>query len=271
MVLALAATFGGQPGVQAWAADHRVSLEARVGTKTEPLKTGVIWRVYRAVNGKSGEVLVGVAEAQGGPARFDLPSGSYYLHASYGRAVRTERLIVEGDTHRAVVLGAGALMLDATAGGQAIAPDLLRFDIYEHRRRDDGKRRIVAFNVRPSEVTRLNAGTYHVLSRYGRLRTEVRADLVVRSGETTRAVMQHRGAEVRLKLASAPGGIPIANTAWSIFSEQGEKLYESARNAPRIVLPEGGYEAVARNGETTLKRSFAVRPGTPVDLELLLP
>lgn len=248
---------------------HRVQLEARMTAKAPPLAEGVRWRVYREA--LPGGELEQIKRIDGGAATIELPTGSYYLHAGFGQAGRTVRLDVDGDTLRSIVLGAGGLMLDATSGGKPIAPDLLRFDVYEHAEDAKGNRRIVAFNVEPDHVLPLNAGTYHVLSRYGRLGTEVRADLVVSSGQTTRAVMQHRGAEVRLKLASKPGGLPIASTAWTLFSDQGEKIHESALNAPRIVLPEGDYEVVARNGALTLKRAFEVRAGEMQKIELLLP
>ena len=256
---------GAAPALAQEAALFDVRLEARATAKSAPLREGVRWDVFR----EAGDRLHPVATSENG--KVALSAGTYYLHASFGQASRTLRLEIDGDAQRTVVLGAGGLVLDATTGGEPIDPELLRFDVYEHRERPDGKRRIVAFDVAPERVVRLNAGTYHVLSRYGRLRTEVRADLVVRPGETTHAVMQHRGAEVRLRLASTPGGIPIANTAWSIFSDQGEQLYESARNAPRIVLPEGDYEAIARNGSRTLKAAFSVVAGKAQDVELLLP
>ena len=245
---------------------YKVDLEARTTAKADVLGDGVEWRVFR-----DGDTLVPAGSATGGRATLELPGGSYYLHAAYGQAGRTLRLEVTGATQRTVVLNTGGLMLDAKAGEAAIAPDLLRFDVYEHREREDGRRRLVAFDVAPERVVRLNAGTYHVLSRYGRHRTEVRADLVVRAGETTHATLLHRGAEVRLRLASAPGGIPIANTAWSVFSDQGEQIFSSAQNAPRLVLPEGDYEVVARNGERVLKRALTIEPGAAQDVELLLP
>lgn len=252
---------------------HAVRLEAKIAAAEAPLADGVRWRVFRErrVDDAARTPLIAVAEAEGGTTELRLPAGAYYLHTAYGQAGRTVQLTVEGDMERSIVLDAGGLSLDATAGGEAIDPSRLRFDIYEHRQDAAGKRRIVAFNVAPGRVARLNAGTYHVVSRYGRLRTEVRADLVVRAGQTTQAVLQHRGAEVGLKLVSAPGGIPIANTAWSVFSDQGEKLFESARNAPRIVLSEGDYEVVAQNGARTVKQSFTVAAGQTQDLELLLP
>ena len=256
------------PLADAAAGEHRVVVEARVSAEAEPLSMGVEWRVFgEAEDGR----LVERAAAAGGRAELSLEPGRYYLNALYGQASRTLRLDVEGDTERSVVLGAGGLRLDATAGGEAIAPDLLRFDIFRHRPDENGERRTVATDVAPRDVVRLNAGTYHVLSRYGRLRAEVRADLVVRAGETTTAVMQHRGAEARLRLVSAPGGAPLANTAWSVFSDQGEQLYDAARTAPRIVLPEGDYEVVARNGADVVKQAFTVRAGRNLDIELLLP
>ena len=231
----------------------------------EPLADGVRWTVFA----ERETDLMPVERRTGGATRFDLAPGTYYVHAGYGQASRTVRVIVDGDVEQTVSLGAGGLSLDATSGGALIPDRLLRFDVFE--RAGEGERRPIARDVPPERVVRLNAGTYHVLSRFGALDTHVRADLVVRPGRTTHAVMQHRGAEVRLRLASEIGGPPIAGTAWSVFTDQGEEVFASTLNAPAIVLPEGAYEAVVRNGSRTLRHAFTVEPGRARTVELLLP
>ena len=120
-------------------------------------------------------------------------------------------------------------------------------------------------------MIRLNAGTYHVVSRYGRVNTQVRADLVVREGEVTDATMQHRGAPVSLRLTSEIGGPPVVNTAWTVFTAQGRQVFVDARAAPSLVLAEGSYEAVAVHGQRTLRHAFDVVAGEPSDIEVVLP
>ena len=257
-----------------WAADAvPVRLQARLVEGAEPLEKGVVWRVFRDVAGaKTSTGLALVSETRTANATVELEPGTYYVHAAFGQAGVTQRLDVDGaPVSRAVTLHAGALRLDATSGGKSVAPDKLRFNIYEKQRDQGGMRRLIALNVPPGQLVRLRAGTYHVLSSYGRVNTHVRAELVVREGEVTDATMQHRGAPVRLKLASDRGGPAIANTAWAVFTVQGEKVFETARIAPSLVLAEGSYEAVATNGSRTLRHPFEVEAGDPVDVEVVLP
>lgn len=248
-----------------------VRLDARVTDGAEPLATGLMWRVFRDGTKKAGTLQL-VADSTDATASFDLAPGTYYVHAAFGSAGATRRLDVEAvPVSRSITLEAGGLRLDATSGGRSVLPARLRFDVYEARKGKDGRRPLVALNVKPGELVRLNAGTYHVVSSYGRVNTRVRADLVVRKGEVTDATLQHRGAPVSLRLASVIGGPPVANTAWTIFSAQGRKVFATKRIAPSLVLTEGSYEAVAVNGRRTLRHPFEVEAGDPLEIEVVLP
>lgn len=251
-----------------------VRFEARLVDGAPPLKKGMTWRVFREAE-DAATVTSGLAlTAQSGDAQgtFRLAPGLYYVHAAFGRAGVTQRIEVENvPLARSFVLHAGGLRLDATSGGRALDPKRLRFNIYEAKRGRGGMRRLIALNVRPAEMVRLNAGTYHVLSSYGQINTRVRADLVVREGEVTDATMQHRGAPVALRLSSSAGGPPVANTTWTIFTTQGQKVFETKRLTPTLVLAEGSYEAVAVNGARTLRHPFDVEAGEPLDIEVLIP
>ena len=83
-------------------------------------------------------------------------------------------------------------------------------------------------------------------------------------------MLQHRGAGVSLRLVSRPGGDPIANTAWSVFTEDGEKVFSSTSVSPFLILAEGAYEAVVRNGDDNYRRTFVVRSGKDARIEVLL-
>ena len=249
-----------------------VRLEARLVDGAPALEGGVVWRVFRDAATPTSTGLELAAETTDAVAAIDLAPGTYYVHAAFGRAGVTQRLDVEAvPVARSLVLHAGALRLDATSGGRALDPERLRFNIYRAKPGRSGVRRLVAFDLPPRRMVRLNAGTYHVVSTYGRVNTQVRADLVVREGEVTDATLQHRGAPVTLRLASEPGGPPVASTRWAVFTAQGQKVFETARIAPSLVLAEGSYEAVATNGERTLRHPFEVEAGDPVGVEIVLP
>jgi len=116
---------------------------------------------------------------------------------------------------------------------------------------------------------RLNAGTYHIISEYGGINATVRADLRVTAGQLTEATLQHRAAQITLKLVSEKGGEAIADTAWSIVSNQGAVVMESNRTFPTTVLASGSYTALARNGGKVYKRDFTVSAGANGDVEVL--
>ena len=260
----------------AWAAETvPVRLDARLTAQTEPLRRGLTWRVFREAEDAAGADEHGLelaATATEAVASMALATGTYYVHASFGRSGVTQRLDVENAAiSRSLVLSAGGLRLDATSGGREVAPDRLSFSIYERSTGGSSTRRLVALDVPARQLIRLNAGTYHVVSRYGQVNTQVRADLVVREGEVTDATLQHRGAPVSLRLTSEIGGPPVVNTAWTVFTAQGRQVFAVSRAAPSLVLAEGSYEAVAVHGQHTLRHAFDVVAGEPSDIEVVLP
>ncbi len=248
----------------------RLSLSAKLTEESEAITRGMVWRVFGSAPGEDGKLPL-IAAAQGGGAAFDLPSGNYLVHATFGRAGATKKVTLSGETaSEEFVLQAGGLELTATTKGDPISKKDLRFSIYELEQDEDGNRKLIALNVAADKVVRLNAGTYHVLSRYGTINATVRADLQVKAGEVTKATLQHRGARVGLRLVSKFGGDPIANTAWAIFTQDGEKVFESTNIAPTVILAEGNYEAAVRHGEDTVRRGFKVVSGENIRVEILL-
>ncbi|RYE61432.1 MAG: hypothetical protein EOP17_21035, partial [Rhizobiaceae bacterium] len=82
--------------------------------------------------------------------------------------------------------------------------------------------------------------------------------------------LQHKAAEVSLKLVSQPGGEAIADTAWSVLTAAGDVVNESVSALPSMVLAEGDYLAVARNKDKIYQREFKVTAGNNVDVEVLM-
>lgn len=259
----------------ALAETRSLTLDATLTDGGPAVPSGVVWRIFRdaaADETEAGGGLTMTATAEGGTATFDLAPGAYYIHAGYGRSGVTARVdVAERDEKRTLVLSAGGLKLQALSGERPIRPDRLHFNVYEHKPGKDGRRKLVAINVEPDRLVRLNAGTYHVLSKYGRVNATVRADLVVREGEVTTATLQHRGAPVSFRLVSEIGGSPIASTAWTVFTAQGRKVWSSRSASPGTVLAEGDYEAVAVNGNRRLRHEFKVVAGDTLMIEVLLP
>ncbi len=249
---------------------YEMLLEAKLTDKSKTIERGMVWRVFRERGDKEGKLPL-VATAKGGTAAISLNAGTYLVHAAFGRAGAIKRIVLDSEgASESFILKAGGLELNAETGGKSIPEKDLRFSIYELAQNEEGQRKLIAQSVSANKIVQLNEGTYHVLSRYGGINATVRADLEVKAGTVTRAVMQHRGASISLRLVSRTGGDPIANTAWTVFTQDGDEVFSSRSIAPSLVLSEGSYEAVVQNGSNNFRRNFDVKPGKNILVEILL-
>ena len=251
---------------------HTVKFEARLTKEGKPVEQGLIWSIF-SPNAGPDDKLPLVATFTGGPAQFQLAAGDYFVNVAFGRAGATKRLSVpeSGDVEEQVlVLDAGGLVLNAVSGpDMRIPPDDLSFTIYSSDIKEDGERGLVMDDVNPNEVVRLNAGTYHVVSEYGDINAVIRADIQVDAGKLTKAVLQHKAAQISLKLCTEAGGEALADTAWSVLTSAGDTISESVSPYPTVVLSEGQYTAVARNKDKIYQRDFKVEAGKNTEVEVI--
>ena len=259
----------GAPGVPA----RDVRFEAKLTPGGETMQDGLAWRVFSPVAGQDGKLPL-IASSNGGSAAFQLAPGDYFVNVAFGRAGVTKKVTVptEGDVAKeTLILDAGGFVLNAVAGAdQRIPPAQLSFSVYSSEVRDNGDRALVMSDVKPNTVVRLAAGTYHIVSEYGEVNAVVRADIQVEAGKLTQAVLQHRAAQVTLKLVSQAGGEAIADTAWSVLTAAGDVVSESVSAFPSMVLAEGDYLAIARNKDKIYQRDFNVKAGLNSDVEVLM-
>lgn len=251
---------------------QRVLLQARLSAEGPVIEDGVEWRIFSAnsaITGKLEELIYSF----GGPKAFDIEPGEYYVHAAYGHAGAVRKISVRNIALREeFTLNAGGLKLNATSSNEVRIPDrLLRFDVYEEEILENGNRKLLARNVKPEEIIAFPVGTYHVVSRFGDHNATVRADLRVRLGKLTTAVLQHRAAIITFRLVRQLGGDAVADTAWSILTENGEVIQESTSTFPTLVLAEGNYTAIARHSDAVYSEDFTVRSGFNTDVEVLVP
>lgn len=247
-----------------------VTLSAQLTEQGADITRGMVWRIFRPNADQSGKLPL-VASAHGGTAKFDLEPGSYLVHAAYGRAGATKRITVGREPRReTLVLDAGGLELDAVlSGGARIPREKLRFSIYEGPTTagDDGT--LIIPNVRPNSVVRLNAGTYHVVSTYGGVNAVIRSDIRVEAGKLTEATVEHRAAQITLKLVRETGGEAIADTSWSVLTESGDLVKETVGAFAPMVLAEGDYTVVAKNRDRIYQRDFSVEAGKSEEVEII--
>lgn len=258
-------------GPLATAEGGRVTLSAHLTEDAPAITRGLVWRIFSPEADAEGKLPM-VASAQGGTGVFTLEPGSYLIHASFGRAGATKRIKVGREARtESVVLDAGGLKLDAVlSGGVRIPPARLRFSIFEAEPDSSGERALIIPDVQPNAVVRLNSGTYHVVSTYGTVNAVIRSDIHVEAGKLTEATVEHKAAELTLKLVRDRGGEAIADTSWSVLTESGDVVHESVGAFASMVLAEGDYAIVAKNRERIYQREFTVTAGRNRDVEVLV-
>ena len=244
-------------------------LEAKLTPDGEPVPRGLIWRLFSPIPALDGKLPL-VASARGGTASFEIPSGAYLLHVGFGRAGITKRVDFGGQqTREVVVLDAGGLKLNAVAADDVPIPtDALTFDIFSDAP-DERDRQLIADDIPPKTVVQLNAGTYHVVSNFGSVNAVVKADVKVEPGKITDVTLEHRAAQLTMKLVREKGGEAIADTAWSVSNASGDVIRESVGAFPSMVLAEGEYMIVAKNKDRMYQRDFTVEAGVNTDVEVL--
>lgn len=250
---------------------RELTLAAKLTEDGDLLQEGLTWRIFKPDPNDDGKLPL-IATANGGATRFALEPGSYLVHAAFGRAGITKRISVTTDNREEIlVLDAGGLKLDAVlSGGVRIPREKLRFSIYSEEDQANGERALILPDVKPDDIVRLNTGTYHIVSNYGAENATIRADLKVEAGKLTEATVEHKAAELTMKLVREAGGEALADTAWSVINPSGEVIKESVGAFASMVLAEGDYTVIAKNKDKLFQRDFTVVAGKNQDVEVLL-
>lgn len=249
-------------------APQPVTLTARITPEGAPIPDGLVWRVFDARPDANGELAL-VAKSDQGTATVELPPGEYVVHVAYGRAQTSETIsVLPGANQKSFVLEAGALRLNAAVAGDIPVPAaLLKFDIFTAG--DESSRVMVAEGVVPNDIVTLNAGTYHIVSRFGTINAVVRAELRVEPGQLTDATLYHQASQVSFKLVSEAGGEAIADVEWTVKTVDGTTIFTDLGAFPSTVLAVGDYLVLAKQGAQVFNREFEVQAGDARDIEVL--
>ena len=247
---------------------REIALEPLLAPDTPPIPDGVVWRIF--ATDPTGQRLELASELRGGSVRAELAEGTYFVHAAYGRAGVTKRIEVgSGDNREKIILNAGGLRLAAFVGKDTRLPQgQVSFDIFVEDG-EIGERTLVIPDANGEKIIRLNAGTYHVIGRYGDANAAVRADVSVQPGKLTDAILYHKAAKVTLKLVAEHGGEALANTAWSVLTPNGDSVFNSVGAFPAVVLAAGQYTAIAQHDNRVYRGTFIVETDLNRDIEVL--
>jgi hypothetical protein len=246
-----------------------LAVTARYGRDAPAIGAGLIWRVYAGKPDATGVYRL-IKEDKAPAPIFTLPPGTYVVHASLGLASAAKAVQLRAETVREVFdIPAGGARLEGRVGDARIPAGQISFDIYPGSQFDTAERRPIAQNVMTGDVVLLPEGTYYIASNYGDGNSVVRSDVRVQTGKLTDVVVTHRAAVITLKLVNDPNGEALANTQWTVLTPGGDAIKESIGAFPRVVLAEGDYLAIARNGGKTFKRDFKVITGVDGEVEVL--
>lgn len=242
-----------------------VKLAATLSDNSPLLTKDVIWRVY-SERADEQQGLTLVTQTNDAQPQLRLPPGVYVINAAFGRATVTRRLQINNmPIQDRFVLNAGGLTLAGKVGSVEIPEQKLAASIFTGP--GDGGT-LVLENVKAGEVVRLPAGDYHIVSRYGDANALLAADIAVKAGVVTEATMNHKAAQVVLKLVNEQGGEALANTTWSVLTPGGDTVKEVIGAFPSLILQQGEYTAIARNEGRAFTTSFTVEAGKDIELEL---
>lgn len=240
-----------------------------VGKLTEagqPINSGLVWRIYREMPGPDGNLPL-VMRRTGGDAEVRLKPGRYIVHASYGRATMSRTVsVLEPANSETFVLNAGGLQLQAVMDADTeTAMNDATFEIYMI----EGDDRRMIGTAEPGTIARLPAGAYHVVSRFGDVNAVRSADVEVVAGKLTHVALRHRAGQIRLKLVRSEGGEALADTAWTVYSDDGEAIFKRIGAYANLTLAAGQYSLVARHRGEEFPREFVVQSGADKDVVVL--
>ena len=253
---------------------------ALTANETTNIKGGVHWRVFEEQSQADNPHRL-VAESREATPSFALPDGAYIVHAAFGLASATKRVVVDGRfTHERMIMNAGGLRLIDKLGDATIPPQRLAISIYVPER-NNSEAKLVLANARAGDVISLPEGPYHIVATLldtsgaapgenNATNSVVTTDLRVPAGKLIEATLRHRAATITLKLVNSPGGEALANTSFSVLTPGGDVIRELIGAFPSLVLAEGEYVAIARHDGKTYQNSFKVVSTKDADVEIVV-
>jgi hypothetical protein len=238
-------------------------LRARITAATDPIARPIAWTVHR-VDDSAEDKWPLVGERSAAEAAFDLAPGQYVVRAGYG-AIKAAKVVVVQPRQQVDV----TFILNA--GGLRVVPALAFLDppeganakhwVFEAAADDRGNRRLFAETDRPGEVIRLNAGTYHLVSRFGDANAVVEADVTVKPGMLTEVEINHKAGIVHLGFARHDTDGPSETVQWQINDSNGSVIMRADGARISQILAPGAYIAAVDYGGRKFEARFEIDIG----------
>lgn len=259
---------GAAPG----AAVQEVQLAAFLVNDGPPIDQGLVWNLFQDSDQET-VPLKHLRTLRDASPLLRLTPGRYLVNVSFGRANMTRALTIQPGAPQSerFVLNAGGLRINAVLGDGAAAPEMaVSYDIYSGESDQLGNRRRIMSGARPGLIMRLNAGVFHIISRYGDANAIVSAEVTVEAGKLTEVAITHPGATVTFRLVTRAGGEAQSGAQWAILDSEGEVIKESAGALPTHVLAAGSYVITARQSGRVFRQGFTVKPGDVTQVEVVM-
>ena len=245
-----------------------ITLSTVLEGDTAVIKSGVTWRIFTDPTDRTPSLLV--FESDAAEPVIQLPPGPYIIHVAYGLSGTTKRIVVgQSPLKETISLNAGGLQLTAMIGETPVPDEAVIFNVYVAVG-SDPEGRLISGNLKANTILRLPAGTYRIVSQYGDTNAIMSTDLTIESGKLTTATVKHRAAMVTLKLVRTLGGEAYAGTSFSVLTPGGDTIREAEGAYPSMILAEGSYILIARNGGKVFTQEFSVKSGYDQDIEILM-
>jgi hypothetical protein len=249
----------------------QVNLVALLTADGQQIDQGLVWRIYEDNAGAKSDTKLLMTRREPSPT-VSLKPGGYIINAAFGRADLTRNITVTpGATmSEKFVLNAGGLRVNVLVDGAPPAPNTVNCDIFSGERDQSDNRTKVLNHAKPNIIIRLNAGIYRIVSTYGDANAQVESDVTVEAGKLTEATISHSAARVTFKLVTRAGGEALPDTQWTVQTPDGQLVKQSVGALPSHILAPGTYTIIAKSGERTFKRDFALASGEVAQVEVLM-
>ncbi len=203
----------------------------------------------------------------GGRLDLVVPAGSYLMSLRKdGAEVRERYIIKPGDMLvRQITVPIVSLRLAGTLGRTAPTGLPLSYRV----ERIDASARVLRRWGESEPVLWLNPGRYRIEARVGAQNAVAVREVELRASPSEQRLDMDVGAgRVQLKLASAGSGLGFGEVYWQIQNERGESIWRTGQAEPVLALAAGRYVVKADSREHSHERTFEVRNGDNVTIEV---
>jgi len=262
-----------QPGSsqEAIASSARIKLTALLTDRGPPISNGITWHIFKP--DASGGTPMLVKQLKTATPDFEIQPGVYLINAAFGLAylTRTVNLEAGNSLQEKFVINAGGLRITVKPSSENLQGLVnAKFDLLDSERDQFGNRRLLLSGVQPGLITRLNAGIYRIVSRLGDANAIVSSEVTVEAGKLTEATVLHEAAKVTFKLVQRSGGDALAGAQWTIMTGSGRIVKETAGALPTHILAPGDYTISARLSGRLYTRTFTIKSGDNVEVEVVI-